>query len=114
MDVQKQMKERETLKQARQHANRKCTETTIEDQTRREKVAQKRTEKRNMELPHQAESRREKDAQKRTEKKKYGIATSGRIPKSQKCPKQQAGVTKKIGSSSGVKYTSVQREEMEE
>lgn len=58
------MKERETLKQARQHANRKCTETTIEDQTRREKVAQKRTEKRNMELPHQAESRRGKDAKK--------------------------------------------------
>ncbi len=63
MDVQKQMKERETLKQARQHANRKCTETTIEDQTRREQVAQKRTEKRNMELPHQAESQKARNAQ---------------------------------------------------
>jgi hypothetical protein len=45
MEIQKQMKERGTLKKARQWANRKSNESTVEGKARREKVAQKRGRK---------------------------------------------------------------------
>jgi hypothetical protein len=57
MEIQKQMKERESVKKVRHWANRKCYETTFEEKVRREREAQKK-ETRSTETPLQAETRR--------------------------------------------------------
>jgi hypothetical protein len=58
MEINKQIKEKESLKKARQRANRKHNETTVEEKFRREKEAQNKRKTRSIETPLQAKARR--------------------------------------------------------